>query len=141
MTRCASSWRASSYSAAGRTSSSGKFKRTLHLTDDDTPEERQSFQDKIVSIHKQFVAVVKKYRPAAKIDEVQEADHWTAQESQELGLGLIDELGTSSSYLLKRNREADLVFLGRRVSPFQQMGSHMEAGICAAIERLIGMSI
>lgn len=113
---------------------SGKRKRTLHLLDEDGPEERSHFQAKLVSIHDQFLAALRKYRPDAKFDEVREADSWTAEEALKGGLGLIDEIGTSSSYLLKRNREADLVFVGSRVSPFQHAGDQIAAGLLTRLE-------
>ncbi len=97
-----------------RTFTAGRFKRTVTLTDEATPEEVARFQEQLESVHRMFGAAVSKYRGQVKVDQVTTGEHWTAAESLEKGLGLIDELGTSHDYLLKRNRTNDLVFLSRR---------------------------
>ena len=47
-------------------------------------------------------------------------DHWTAQESVAEGLGLVDEIGTSSDYLFKINQEQDLVYLSGKSNRFER---------------------
>ncbi len=97
-----------------RTFTAGKFKRTVNLTDDATPEEVAHFQDQLESIHELFVSVVTKYRPDVNIDEVVTGDHWTATESIKKNLGLIDEIGTANDYLLQKNKSFDLITISQK---------------------------
>lgn len=116
-----------------RTFTAGKFKRTVTLTDDAGPEETARFQNQLESIHRQFRDLVVRYRPQAKMEEIETGDHWTAKESQELGLGLVDELMTSSDYLLKSNRLKDLIEISHK-KKFLEDG--MGSILGAALERL-----
>lgn len=94
-----------------RTFTAGKFKRTLTLTDEASAEEVAHFQAQLESIHSLFLACLKKYRPHARTDVIETGDHWTAQQSVDLELNLVDQLGTSSDYLLERNKVADLLYI------------------------------
>lgn len=99
-----------------RTFTAGKLKRTVTFTDEATPEEIARFQSQLDSIHQLFLSAVKKYRPQAKMDQVETGDHWTAQESIDQGLGLVDILGTSNEYLLEQNKTKDLVYITQKRS-------------------------
>lgn len=99
-----------------RTFTSGKFKRTVSFTDDATPEEIEHFQTQLERVHRMFLDKLKRYRPAANLEEIQSGDHWTAEEALEMKLGLVDELGTSQEYLLRRNKSHDLIWLECRRS-------------------------
>ncbi|MCL4145789.1 UNVERIFIED_CONTAM: hypothetical protein GTU68_067145 [Idotea baltica] len=108
-----------------RTFTAGKFKRTVSLTDEATPEEIAHFQEDLETIQRMFSSAVKKYRPQIDLEKVETGDNWSATESVELGLGLVDEVATSSAYLLEKNRKARLVhcsqkkgFLDGKVLPF-----------------------
>lgn len=92
-----------------RTFTAGKYKRTVTLTDNATSEEVERFQSQLESIHRMFSAAVAKYRPHAKLDEVSTGEHWTAEESISLDLGLVDEVATSSKYLFQKNELFRLV--------------------------------
>ena len=89
------------------------------MTDEASPEEVARFQGQLESIHRQFRDLVVRYRPQAKIEEIETGDHWTAKESVELGLGLVDELATSSDYLLRANRTRDLIELSQKKNMFE----------------------
>ena len=97
-----------------RTFTAGKYKRTVSLFNEDTKEEEQHFQSQLEAIHRLFVEAVKKYRSQLNLAEVETGDHWTAQESIEKNLGLVDEIGTSHDYLLKKNLERDVVYLNTK---------------------------
>ena len=103
-----------------RTFTAGKLKRTVTLTDDASPEEVARFQSQLDSIHQLFLSVVRKYRPGAKMEQIETGDHWTAQESVDQELGLIDVLGTSNEYLLDQNKTKDLVFITQKRSLFDE---------------------
>ncbi len=101
------------------TMTAGERKRTLTPFGEVTPEKEAAFTAQLVAIHRQFKALVAQHRQNAKMDEVAEGDHWTAQETVEKGLGLVDEIGTSSEYLLKLNMDRNLVYITEKASPFQ----------------------
>lgn len=103
-----------------RTFTAGRYKRTVTLTDDASPEEISRFQSQLESIHLLFSAAVTKYRQQVNLEQVITGEHWTAVESVEKGLGLVDELGTSHEYLLKKNEESDLVFLSQKKSFWEE---------------------
>lgn len=94
-----------------RTFTAGKYKRTVTLTDDATPEEIARFQSQLETVHRHFVELVKQYRPQAKLSEVETGEHWSAKESMELQLGLVDDLATSQEYLLRLNHDYPLITL------------------------------
>ena len=102
-----------------RTFIAGKYKRTVTLTDDASPEEVARFQGQLESIHRQFRNLVVEYRPQAKMEEVETGDHWTAKESIELNLGLVDELSTSADYLLRANRDRDIIEFSQKRGFFE----------------------
>lgn len=117
-----------------RTFTAGKFKRTVSLTDEASEEEIARFQEQLEEIHKQFSAAVKKYRPGVDIERVATGEHWTAEESLEKELGLVDDLGTSEQYLLERNRFADLVFISQRRNFFDDGFGKMIGRISDEVE-------
>lgn len=102
-----------------RTFTAGKYKRTVTLTDDATPAEVERFQEQLESIQTMFASAVKKYRPQIEVDEVATGDHWTAAESIDKNLGLIDDISTSHEYLFKKNREVDLLYIGAKRGLFE----------------------
>ncbi|MCB0358413.1 MAG: S49 family peptidase [Bdellovibrionales bacterium] len=102
-----------------RTFTAGKFKHTVSFVDNASQDEVARFQEQLEVIHRQFSAAVAEYRPDAPVEQVTTGEHWTAAESVERGLGLVDRIGTSHDYLLERNREADLVLIGRRQGFFE----------------------
>jgi len=97
----------------------GKYKRTVTTTGEVTPEAVEHYKTQLEAIHKQFIAAVTKYRKV-DADKACTGDHWTAQESVDLGLNLVDELATSQAYLLKTNEGSDLVFLHEKKNPFER---------------------
>jgi serine protease SohB len=101
------------------TMTAGERKRTLTPFGAVDDQKKADFTAQLVAIHRQFKALVAQHRPSAKMDEVAEGDHWTAQETVEKGLGLVDEIGTSSEYLLKLNMDRNLVYITEKASPFQ----------------------
>ncbi len=97
-----------------RTFTAGKYKRTVTLTDNATPEEVAHFQEQLESIHSLFSSAVKEYRTHVDVDLVTTGDYWTAQDSIKDELGLVDELGTANEYLLQLNKDKPLVYLSQK---------------------------
>jgi len=101
------------------TLTAGKYKRTVTPMGEITDEGKAHFQEQLNAIHRLFIAAVQKYRKVDP-DKVCTGDHWTAQESVEQNLNLVDELATSQEYLLQANQENDLVFFSERRNPFER---------------------
>lgn len=100
------------------TLTAGELKRTVTPLSEVTEDGKNAYKKQLEAIHRQFIAVVKKYR---NVDEtnVCTGNHWTAAESVELKLNLVDEIATSQEYLFQANQEEDLVYISKPVSPYQ----------------------
>jgi serine protease SohB len=97
-----------------RTFTVGKYKRTVSFTDEATEEEVARFESQLQAIQRMFLEAVTRYRPQVKLEQIETGDHWTAEESLREELGLVDQLGTSSEYLLRLNREKDVVKISQK---------------------------
>ncbi len=75
----------------------GKYKRTLTIFGENTPEGREKFKSELEAIHGRFKEIVLKYRPNIDIDNIATGEYWLARDA--LARGLIDELNTFDAYL------------------------------------------
>lgn len=114
----------------------GQFKRTVTATGEVTDEGKAHFQGQLDRIHHAFGALVAKYRTGVDIERVTTGEHWSAQESVELGLNLVDEIATSSEYLFSANGNRDLVTLSIKKDPTSKLLSLMSAGIDMVIDKV-----
>jgi len=122
------------------TLTAGKHKRTVTQFSEVTDDAKQKYLEQLEAIHRQFIKAVTTYRKV-DADKVCTGDHWTAQESVDLGLNLVDELATSQEYLLKVNQDNELVFLSEKEDPFSKgifrfitkLADHLIARIFARI--------
>lgn len=117
-----------------RTFTAGKFKRTVSFTDNATPEETSRFQQQLDSIHQLFLATLKKHRPQANVNEIESGDHWTALESVEKKLNLVDEISSSSQYLLEKNRLSEIITISEKQSFFDQGLGKFWSSLLNAVE-------
>jgi len=79
---------------------SGKYKRTVSLLGEVTGEGLEKFKEEIEETHVLFKEHVKRFRPQVDVDRIATGEHWYGQVA--LTLKLVDELGTSDSYLFER---------------------------------------
>lgn len=79
----------------------GDHKRNVVSVIKPTEADEEKMKESIAKIHQQFKKHVKKYRPQVDIEAIANGDVFSGQESLEKKL--IDEVSTSSDYLLKRN--------------------------------------
>jgi serine protease SohB len=97
------------------TITAGDFKRDVTPTGKLTDEKIAHRKAKLVAIHNQFKNEVVRLRKEAGQDvdpaKALQADTWTAQESMDLKLGLVDAIGTSSGVLFSLNQTSDLIYL------------------------------
>lgn len=78
----------------------GKFKRTLSVLGENTPEGRQKFKEELEAVHARFKEQVLRYRPNLDESKIATGEHWLAIDALELGL--VDEIATSDEYLASR---------------------------------------
>lgn len=98
----------------------GRHKRSITPTSEVTDEGKAHFAEQLATIHRLFIASVLKYRPNVNPDEACTGAAWTAQESVEKGLNLVDGIGTSQDYLFKLRQTQDLVFITAKSNPFEK---------------------
>lgn len=78
----------------------GKYKRTLTMFGENTPEARDKFKQEITLIHSRFKAIVAKYRTKLDIENIATGEYWLAEDAKELNL--VDQISTFDEYLQNR---------------------------------------
>ena len=84
----------------------GKFKRTLTMLGENTPEGREKQVEQLEDIHLMFKEFVKENRDNVNIEKAATGEYWYG--TRALEMNLIDELKTSDDLLLEKSKEADL---------------------------------
>ncbi len=115
----------------------GRNKSPVSYFDDNDPNARQSFQDRLESIHEQMLAQLIKYRPGVNKDEVKTASVWTAQDSVEKNLGLVDAIGTSNGVLMSLNQLSDLVIVSRRLTLAEEFHEAFSAALQETVAKAL----
>ncbi|MGA1598269.1 MAG: S49 family peptidase, partial [bacterium] len=87
----------------------GKYKRTLTPFSEVQEEHREKLQADLEAIHEAFKNLVAEHRPQLDIEAVATGEVWLG--SQALERGLVDELGTSDDYLMKKTEAGCEVIL------------------------------
>jgi serine protease SohB len=78
----------------------GKYKRTLTMFGKNTEADREKTRQDLEEIHLLFKNAVVEHRPALDIEKVATGEYWYGTRAKELGL--IDEVGSSDDYLMRR---------------------------------------
>jgi ClpP class serine protease len=121
------------------TITSGDFKRDVTPTGKLTDEKIAHRKAKLVAIHNQFKSEVVRLRKEAGQDvdpaRALQADTWTAQETMDLKLGLVDAIGTSHGVLFGFNQTSDLIYMS--VDKKQTWGQWMQASTAEVGDHLI----
>jgi serine protease SohB len=112
----------------------GKYKRTLTLLGENTDEGRSKFKEDLEATHALFKGFVGQYRPQLAIEDVATGEIWFGQ--QALGLGLIDELSTSDSYLWDLSQTADL--FGVHFESKKSLPEKLGEALSVSVERSLG---
>lgn len=84
----------------------GKYKRTLTLMGENTPEGREKFQEELELTHNLFKAHIHQHRPQIDIEMVATGETWYGQ--QAIDNQLVDELMTSDDYILSAVKTMDV---------------------------------
>ncbi|WWP01401.1 MAG: protease SohB [Candidatus Dasytiphilus stammeri] len=85
----------------------GEYKRTLTLFGENSEQGRQKFREELSEIHQLFKRFVHEMRPALDIDRVATGEHWFGRNALEKGL--IDAIGTSDEFILKKIETCELM--------------------------------
>ena len=85
----------------------GEYKRTLTMFGENTDKGRDKFIDDLEDTHALFKAFVQAARPVVDIDTVATGEIWYGQTA--IDVELIDELGTSDSYIQGQLDDADIL--------------------------------
>ena len=99
----------------------GRYKRTITLFGENTPEGRAKFQEEIEEAHALFKEFVRAHRPVVDVETIATGEHWFGRRALELKL--VDALQTSDDYLAARAADADVfeVSCARRKSLLERM--------------------
>lgn len=115
----------------------GAYKRTLTLFGENDDEGRAKFREELEVIHHRFKDFIAENRPALALDKVATGEHWLATDARELGL--VDQLSTSSEYLLEQSASKRVIRL--HFTPKQtlkhKLGKAAEAGVSRAVVKLL----
>ncbi len=84
----------------------GKYKRTLTLFGENTPEHRDKVQEELNEIHALFGDFLQENRPQMELEKVATGETWFGTKALELNL--VDEILTSDEYLLRARGDADI---------------------------------
>jgi serine protease SohB len=84
----------------------GKYKRTLTVFGENTPEAREKMKEDLEEVHTAFKNYIANYRSAVNLEEVANGDYWLAIDAQKLKL--VDRLMTSDDYLMLLSQHADV---------------------------------
>ncbi|WP_375058528.1 protease SohB [Zobellella sp. DQSA1] len=114
----------------------GEYKRTLTLFGENDEHGRAKFREELEVIHQRFKDFIAQNRPALALDKVATGEHWLAIDACELGL--VDELMTSSEYLLGQSTEKRIIRLRHKpkLSLKEKLGKAVEVGVSRALMKL-----
>ena len=109
----------------------GEYKRTLTMFGENTDKGRDKFIDDLEDTHALFKAFVKAARPVVDIDTVATGEIWYGQTA--IDVDLIDELGTSDSYIQGQLDDADILEV--RYTPKKNWQEKLGIAAQGALER------
>ncbi len=93
----------------------GEYKRTVTVFGENTDEGRAKYQSELERIHVLFQEHVATYRPTLDIHKVATGEFWFGVDAKELNL--IDELGSSDSYLMEKINNQTVLALHSQQKP------------------------
>lgn len=114
----------------------GRYKRTLTVLGENTDEGREKFMENLEDTHDLFKQYVGQRRPELDIEAVSTGEIWYGSEA--VKNGLVDEVGTSESYLVQRMATSRVVSLAleKRQGITERLGKTVSVGIEHGIRRL-----
>lgn len=115
----------------------GEYKRTMSTLGENTEQGRAKFMDDLQETHALFKEFIKDNRPQVDIDKVATGEVWYGSRAVEQLL--VDEVGTSDDYLLKK-RESKEIFeikFVEKKSLQEKLGFAAQAVVGSSLTRLL----
>lgn len=110
----------------------GEFKRTVSIFGEITDKGRRKFQDQLEDTHSLFKEFVKAQRPKLDVDKVATGEYWLGMRA--IDLGLVDQLGTSDDYLIRRAADANVYRVA--FEPGSSWRERLSRGAVATVDRM-----
>jgi len=111
----------------------GKFKRTITVFGENTAEGRAQLQRDLDQTHALFQAVIGRYRPHLRLDEVADGRVWYGSDA--VAIGLVDAVATSDDLLVAAARDADVIDVRWRSRP--AWGDRLQAWFAATAAQIV----
>ncbi len=117
----------------------GKYKRTLTVLGENSPEGKAKFQEDLENTHRLFKRYVSERRPAMDIDALATGEIWYGSEA--VSQQLVDSIGTSEAYLVERMAQTQ-VFTVKLEPPktvTRKLGLAISDGVEKAVIKTLGL--
>ena len=115
----------------------GKYKRTLTVLGENTPEGREKFISDLEDVHTLFQEFVGTHRPQIDLEQVATGETWYGQRA--IDLSLVDQISTSDEYLTRACESADVyrVHWVEHKKPIERLAAKVET----SLQRWLGVDI
>ena len=115
----------------------GESKRTITMLGENTEKGREKFIEQLEDTHDLFKGHVAKFRPSVDIGVVSDGSYWYGSEA--LKRGLVDEVSTSSSYIMSLFSEKNVygVKFKSKKGVGERFGIHSAAAISSVIRKTL----
>jgi len=114
----------------------GKFKRTVSVMGEITPEGEAEFKSDLSRMHSLFKEHVAKYR-AVDIESVANGKHWMGAKAK--SLGLVDDISTSDALIMKALKTFEVIEIKtiEKSAPFGFLGKGFVGAIADVVKKVI----
>lgn len=107
----------------------GKYKRTMTMFGENTPEGKEKMLEDLASVHELFKAQVSAHRPQIDIEHIATGEYWYGTKA--LQLHLIDEIATSDELICKALETKDVYAISteKEKSLVEKIGLQVETTV------------
>ncbi|HEL2109557.1 TPA: protease SohB [Streptococcus suis] len=118
----------------------GKYKRTLTVIGENTPEGKEKFQEELNDVHALFKEFVSENRPILDIEQVSTGETWYGTSAKKVHL--VDEITTSDDLILGQihDKQVLLVKYEEKKSLINQIGVQVETSLSNLLLKLVNKS-
>ncbi|HFU3984629.1 TPA: protease SohB [Streptococcus suis] len=118
----------------------GKYKRTLTVIGENTPEGKEKFQEELNDVHALFKEFVSENRPILDIEQVSTGETWYGTSAKKVHL--VDEIATSDDLILGQihDKQVLLVKYEEKKSLINQIGVQVETSLSNLLLKLVNKS-
>ncbi|HFI0121023.1 TPA: protease SohB [Streptococcus suis] len=118
----------------------GKYKRTLTVIGENTPEGKEKFQEELNDVYALFKEFVSENRPILDIEQVSTGETWYGTSAKKVHL--VDEIATSDDLILGQihDKQVLLVKYEEKKSLINQIGVQVETSLSNLLLKLVNKS-